>query len=153
MYKIQPLVESNFDFSLINPQAQREVAEASGVDFDLSSIVKFLQKQTNNFTIENTIAKDLDEAIFKSYQKYQSEKGGEKVEVEVKVESDQVEQGIREAIEILETLGEDASEEERQQTLESIIKLVNSGNISKDTITLIETFYNTDIETLKEIFV
>jgi hypothetical protein len=151
MYKIQPLVESNFDFSLINPQAQREVAEASGVDFDLSSIVKFLQKQTNNFTIENTIAKDLDEAIFKSYEKYKSEKGGEKVEVEV--ESDQVEQGIREAIEILETLGDDASEEERQQTLESIIKLVNYGNISKDTITLIETFYNTDIETLKEIFV
>ena len=152
MYKIQPLVESNFDFSLINPQAQREVAEASGVDFDLSSIVKFLQKQTNNFTIENTIAKDLDEAIFKSYEKYKSEKGGEKVELEVK-EITSEEQGIKEAIEILETLGDDASEEERLQTLESIIKLVNSGNISKDTITLIETFYNTDIETLKELFV
>jgi len=124
MYKIQPLVESNFDFSLINPQAQREVAEASGVDFDLSSIVKFLQKQTNNFTIENTIAKDLDEAIFKSYQKYQSEKGGEKVEVEVKeITPEEQEQGIREAIELLEMLGDDASDEEKEalEILKSLI--------------------------------
>jgi hypothetical protein len=151
MYKIQPLVESNFDFSLINPQAQREVAEASGVDFDLSSIVKFLQKQTNNFTIENTIAKDLDEAIFKSYEKYKSEKGGEKVEV--KVESDQVEEGIKQSIEILDMLGDDASEEEKQQTLDSILKLINEYPISKETTTIIETFYETDIETLKELFV
>jgi hypothetical protein len=124
MYKIQPLVESNFDFSLINPQAQREVAEASGVDFDLSSIVKFLQKQTNNFTIENTIAKDLDEAIFKSYQKYQSEKGGEKVEVEVKeITPEEQEQGIREAIELLEMLGDDADESEKEalEILKSLI--------------------------------
>jgi hypothetical protein len=127
MYKIQPLVESNFDFSLINPQAQREVAEASGVDFDLSSIVKFLQKQTNNFTIENTIAKDLDEAIFKSYQKYQSEKGGEKVEVEVEVKKEitpeEQEQGIREAIELLEMLGDDADESEKEalEILKSLI--------------------------------
>ena len=124
MYKIQPLVESNFDFSLINPQAQREVAEASGVDFDLSSIVKFLQKQTNNFTIENTIAKDLDEAIFKTYEKYKSEKGGEKVEVEVKeITPEEQEQGIREAIELLEMLGDDASDEEKEalEILKSLI--------------------------------
>ena len=127
MYKIQPLVESNFDFSLINPQAQREVAEASGVDFDLSSIVKFLQKQTNNFTIDNTIARDLDEAIFKSYQKYQSEKGGEKVEVEVEVKKEltpeEQEQGIKEAIELLEMLGDDASVEEKEalEILKSLI--------------------------------
>lgn len=126
MYKIQPLVESNFDFSLINPQAQREVAEASGVDFDLSSIVKFLQKQTNNFTIENTIAKDLDEAMFKSYEKYKSEKGGEKVEVEVEVKEitpEEQEQGIREAIELLEMLGDDADESEKEalEILKSLI--------------------------------
>jgi hypothetical protein len=122
MYKIQPLVESNFDFSLINPQAQREVAEASGVDFDLSSIVKFLQKQTNNFTIENTIAKDLDEAIFKSYEKYKSEKGGEKVEVK-EITPEEQEQGIREAIELLEMLGDDADESEKEalEILKSLI--------------------------------
>jgi hypothetical protein len=122
MYKIQPLVESNFDFSIINPQAKREVAEASCLDFVLSSIVKFLQKQTNNFTIENTIAKDLDEAIFKSYEKYKSEKGGEKVEVK-EITPEEQEQGIREAIVILEMLGDDADESEKEalEILKSLI--------------------------------
>jgi len=50
-------------------------------------------------------------------------------------------------------LGDDASEEEKQQTLDSILKLINEYPISKETTTIIETFYETDIETLKELFV
>lgn len=73
MYKIKTLVEDNFDFSVIFPEKQDSVRTASGLDFNLSEIVSFLQKQTNNFTIDNPIAKDLDDAIFKLYEKYKKE--------------------------------------------------------------------------------
>jgi len=73
MYKIKTLVEDNFDFSVIFPEKQDSVRTASGLDFNLSEIVSFLQKQTNNFTIDNPIAKDLDDAIFKLYDKYKKE--------------------------------------------------------------------------------
>ena len=63
-YKIQPLVESGYDFSGVFPEKQQTVRSLTGLDFNLTDIVKFLQKQTNNFSIENPIAHDLDSAIF-----------------------------------------------------------------------------------------
>ena len=88
MYKIKKLVEDNYDFSAVSVGKQDEVRAATDLDFDLGSIVKFLQKQTNNFTVENTIAKDLDDAIYKVVEQYESEKGGGKKEVEVEVEEE-----------------------------------------------------------------
>lgn len=73
MYKLKKLIEENVDFSEIYPQKQMSVRENTGLDFDLAGIVLFLQKQTNNFTIDNTIAKDLDDAIFKIVEQWRSE--------------------------------------------------------------------------------
>jgi hypothetical protein len=73
MYKLKTLVDDNVDFSVIYPEKQQAVRESTGLDFDLSGIVLFIKKQTNNFTIENTIAKDIDEGIYKLYEKYKKE--------------------------------------------------------------------------------
>ena len=43
------------------------------MDFYLDGIVQFLQRTTNNFTIENSIAHDLDDAIYNIVEKYKGE--------------------------------------------------------------------------------
>jgi hypothetical protein len=125
-YKIQELVESGFDFSQVYPEKQQAVRESTGLDFDLAGVVKFLQRQTNNFTTENPVAKDLDNAVFVLVEKWKSESGTPKaesvedadkeVEKELKVaekteEEKQAE--IREAIEVLELLGDELDEEQK----------------------------------------
>jgi hypothetical protein len=128
-YKIQELVENGFDFSQVYPEKQQAVRESTGLDFDLAGIVKFLQRQTNNFTTENPVAKDLDNAVFVLVQKWQGERGGtpepepvedKPVEEEVKKQVEVVEKTeeekqaeIREAIEVLEMLGDDLDEEQK----------------------------------------
>lgn len=128
-YKIQELVENGFDFSQVYPEKQQAVRESTGLDFDLAGIVKFLQRQTNNFTTENPVAKDLDNAVFVLVQKWQGERGetpepkpveDKPVEEEVKKQVEVVEKTeeekqaeIREAIEVLEMLGDDLDEEQK----------------------------------------
>lgn len=80
MYKIKQLLDDNVDFNEIYAEKQKSVRENTGLDFDLNGIVLFLQKQTNNFTIDNTIAKDLDEAIYKIYQQFEKEKAPDQPE-------------------------------------------------------------------------
>jgi hypothetical protein len=80
MYKIKQLLDDNVDFNEIFADKQKSVRENTGLDFDLNGIVLFLQKQTNNFTIDNTIAKDLDEAIYKIYQQFEKEKAPDQPE-------------------------------------------------------------------------
>ena len=75
MYNVKNLVENNYDFSVVFNEKQDSIRKSTGLDFNLSEIVSFLQKQTNNFTIDSPIAKDLDEAIFKVVKKYAEEKG------------------------------------------------------------------------------
>ena len=72
-YKIQPLVEAGYDFKAVYPEKQRTVREATNLDFYLDGIVQFLQRTTNNFTIENSIAHDLDDAIYNIVEKYKGE--------------------------------------------------------------------------------
>ena len=72
-YKIQPLVEAGYDFKALYPEKQKSVREATNLDFYLDGIVQFLQRTTNNFTIENSVAHDLDDAIFNIVQKFKEE--------------------------------------------------------------------------------
>lgn len=72
-YKIKPLIESGYNFNQVFEAKQKLVAESTGMDFNLQEIAYFLKKQTNNFTIDNTIAHDLDEAIFNLVEKYKRE--------------------------------------------------------------------------------
>jgi hypothetical protein len=80
MYKIAELVQRNYDFAAVYPEQQKDVRQNTGLDFNLENITKFLQKQTNNFTIDNTIARDLDEGIYKVVTKYEQEQGRQKPE-------------------------------------------------------------------------
>lgn len=68
-YKIKKLIEEGYSFADLHPDKQRAVREETGLDFNVEDIVKFLQKQTNNFSVENGIAHDLDDAIFKIVEK------------------------------------------------------------------------------------
>lgn len=115
-YKIQPLVESNFDFSQVYPEKQQAVRGSTGLDFDLAGIVKFLQRQTNNFTTENPVAQDLDNAVFVLVEKWKGESKGEEPtpapEPVEKTEEEKAEE-IREAIEVLEMLGDELDEEQK----------------------------------------
>lgn len=118
-YKIQPLVESNFDFSQVYPEKQQSVRGSTGLDFDLAGIVKFLQRQTNNFTTENPVAQDLDNAVFVLVEKWKSESKGEEptpAPVEdkaVEKTEEEKQEEIREAIEVLEMLGDELDEEQK----------------------------------------
>jgi hypothetical protein len=68
-YKIKKLIEEGYSFADLHPDKQQAVREETGLDFNVEDIVKFLQKQTNNFSVENSIAHDLDDAIFKIVEK------------------------------------------------------------------------------------
>lgn len=112
-YKIQPLVEANYDFAKLYSDKQEAVRMATGLDFNLENIVKFLQRQTNNFTVDNPVAHDLDDAIFNIVNKYKEESKEEPIEP-MKLD-EATEKEIRmEAIEMLELLGDSASEEEKE---------------------------------------
>lgn len=75
-YQIAHLVKSGFDFKKVFPEKQQFVAEATKMDFDLDGIVKYLQAQTSNFTIDNPVAKDLDTAIFSLVREFTQQSGG-----------------------------------------------------------------------------
>jgi hypothetical protein len=132
-YKIQALIESGYNFSTLYPEKQDSVRENTGLDFALDNIVKFLQRQTNNFTIDNSVAHDLDNAIFKIVSKKAEEEGGveppKKAEEEGGVEppleksEEETRAEILEAIELLEMLGEDADESSKE-ALEILKSLV-----------------------------
>jgi hypothetical protein len=123
-YKIQPLVEANYDFAKLYSDKQEAVRQATGLDFNLENIVKFLQRQTNNFTVDNPVAHDLDNAIFNIVTKYDKESGKERGDEEpLEKSEEETRKDILEAIELLELLGEDA-DEETKEALEILKTLV-----------------------------
>jgi anaerobic ribonucleoside-triphosphate reductase len=128
-YKIQPLVEAGYDFKAVYPEKQRAVREATNLDFYLDGIVQFLQRTTNNFTIENSIAHDLDDAIFNIVEKYKAENPSKDEEPMPMPEpmpeqtEEEKKQEWLEAIELLEMLGEDL-DEEAKEALELLKSLV-----------------------------
>jgi hypothetical protein len=80
-YKIKKLVDEGFDFNSLYPEKQEEARSSTLLNFSISEIVEFLRKQTNEFRDDFPLAQDLDEAIYKLYEK-QMKKDGEKVEDE-----------------------------------------------------------------------
>ena len=124
-YKIKQLVEEGYDFKKLYPEKQEAVRQQTGLDFYLESIVMFLQKQTNNFTIDNPIAHDLDNAIYGIVQKYGKENGKEPMPMPLPQELSEEEkrQELLDAIELLEMLGDDADEQSKEalEILKSIV--------------------------------
>lgn len=68
-YKIKKLVDEGFDFDTIYPEKQDEIRAATKLSFKLSEIVDFVRKQTNDFRDEFPLAIDLDNAIYKLYER------------------------------------------------------------------------------------
>ena len=64
-YYLQEYVKKGYDFNSIFPEKVDEVQKLTNMLFTLQDIVNYLQKQTNDFKIENPVAKDLDNAIYK----------------------------------------------------------------------------------------
>jgi len=64
-YKLPQLIKENYDFSNLVPTEQADVQNKLSVAFNLSDIVTYIQKGTNNFRVENPIAVDLDNEIYK----------------------------------------------------------------------------------------
>jgi len=121
-YKIQPLVEAGYDFKAVYPEKQRTVREATNLDFYLDGIVQFLQRTTNNFTIENSIAHDLDDAIYNIVEKYKGENPSKEEEKPQPSEEEQKAE-LMSAIELLEMLGDDI-DDEAKEALEILKSLV-----------------------------
>ena len=70
IYKIQPLVESGFDFSTIFPEKQKTLQQFGGFNFGLQEIANLLKTQTENFSIKNEVALDIDKYIYEAYEKH-----------------------------------------------------------------------------------
>jgi len=128
-YKIQPLVEAGYDFKTVYPEKQKIVREATNLDFYLDGIVQFLQRTTNNFTIENSIAHDLDDAIFNIVEKYKAENPSKDEEPMPMPEpmpqptEEEQKAELMSAIELLEMLGDDI-DDEAKEALEILKSLV-----------------------------
>jgi anaerobic ribonucleoside-triphosphate reductase len=122
-YKIQPLVEAGYDFKAVYPEKQRTVREATNLDFYLDGIVQFLQRTTNNFTIENSIAHDLDDAIYNIVEKYKGENPSKEDEAKPQPTEEEQKAELMSAIELLEMLGDDI-DDEATESLEILKSLV-----------------------------
>jgi hypothetical protein len=122
-YKIQPLVEAGYDFKAVYPEKQRTVREATNLDFYLDGIVQFLQRTTNNFTIENSIAHDLDDAIYNIVEKYKGENPSKEDEPKPQPTEEEQKAELMSAIELLEMLGDDI-DDEAKEALEILKSLV-----------------------------
>jgi hypothetical protein len=72
-YLLKEYVNKGYDFNSIFPDKVQEVQKLTNMLFTLQDIVNYLQKQTNDFKIENPVAKDLDSAIYKLIVKSEGE--------------------------------------------------------------------------------
>lgn len=69
-YKLKKLVDEGFDFNSLYPQGVEEAKQATMLNYSLQEIVDFLRNQTNDFKDDFVIAKDLDNAIYRIYEKH-----------------------------------------------------------------------------------
>ena len=85
-YKLKNYVKQGYDFNKLYPDKVQIIQQQTGMFFSLQEIVDYLQKQTNNFKIENQVAFDIDNAIYKIINKF--EKKPEVVTPEASPEED-----------------------------------------------------------------
>jgi hypothetical protein len=73
LYKTKKLIENGVNFNAIYTQKQSKVKEITGLSFSLANIVTFLKEQTDNFTVQNSLAFDVDAQIYSIYTKWLNE--------------------------------------------------------------------------------
>jgi hypothetical protein len=82
-YKIKQLIDNGFDFNTLFPEKQEEARKSTLLNYSVQEIVDFLKSQTQDFTQDFPLAKDLDKAIYRLYEK---KRELDKEEIEEKVE-------------------------------------------------------------------
>jgi hypothetical protein len=73
LYKTKKLIENGVNFNAIYTQKQGKVKEITGLSFSLANIVTFLKEQTDNFSVQNSLAFDIDAQIYSIYTKWLNE--------------------------------------------------------------------------------
>lgn len=147
-YQLAPLVKENFDFSKLYPAQQAEVQKSLSVAFNLSEVVNYVQKATNNFRVENQIAMDVDNEIYDIYKKYMEGEGKAEPKAEPKEEEIEVETPSGDII-ISDTAKDLYSPEEIQEWVENIenLTILLEDRDSYDDKTIME--WEETIENLK----
>mgnify|MGYP000956445441 CR=1 FL=1 len=74
-FKTQELTSKGVDFNAIYPDKQDAVKQMTGFDFNLSNIVSFLKKETNDYEKQTPLALDIDKHIYSVYLKWQQAEG------------------------------------------------------------------------------
>lgn len=116
-YKTHKLLDEGVNFGNVYSDKQEIVKEMTGFDFNLSNIVSFLKKETDNFTKTIDLALDLDRHIYAIYLKWV--KGGEQITSTVTETVDDSAETL-EAIAFLEELSVMQKGKEKKETLEAI---------------------------------
>lgn len=125
-YKTENLLREGVNFAALFPDKQDVVKEMTGFQFDLSKIVTFLKKETNDFKNQIPLAIDIDNQIYSIYMKWM--KGSGKQEPKDDSEEEPIPQDSaevaewKEAIQTLKTIIKDdlGTEEEVAQWQEAI---------------------------------
>lgn len=135
-YYLQEYVKKGYDFNSIFPEKVDEVQKLTNMLFTLQDIVNYLQKQTNDFKIENPVAKDLDNSIYNLVLKY--EKKSEPQEPEE--EEDYVTEWASSADLLYDLLSGDTSSydasmiEEWKAALDLLVSLLEDKNYDSNEI-------------------
>ena len=123
-YKTHKLLDEGVNFGKVYSDKQEVVKEMTGFDFNLSNIVSFLKKETDNFTKTNIeLALDLDRHIYTIYLKWVKE-GSQSTPRQTPIEEpiEMVDENAEnlEAIEFLKELAKEQKGKEKKETLEAI---------------------------------
>lgn len=116
-YKIKKLVDEGFDFNSLFPEKQKEARLSTSLNFTLSEVVEFLRKQTNDFREDFPLAQDLDDSIYRLYEKQKAK--GKEVEVEVEEQKELTKEEIQESIDGLQLLA-DMGDQDAVDTIEGL---------------------------------
>lgn len=139
LYKTKKLIENGVNFNAIYNEKQEKVKEITGFTFSMSNIVNFLKEQTKNFTIQNSVAFDVDAQIYSIYTKWELEQGNKQ---KPKQEEPNQEEPKEE--------GQDSTDEKpSKEVLQTRLKLVKKMN-DKTPSTLLKTRIKIIEKQLKE---
>lgn len=120
-FKTQELTSKGVDFNAIYPDKQDAVKQMTGFDFNLSNIVSFLKKETNDYEKQTPLALDIDKHIYSVYLKWQQAEGKSTEEQKAsEPTSDDANAETLEAISFLEELASDQKGKDKKETLEAI---------------------------------
>ena len=129
-FKTQELQDKGVNFASIFPEKQSAVKEMTGFDFDLSNIVLFLKKETDNYQkTDNPLASELDKYIYSIYLKSAGLPKADKKEKteEAPAEKTEEEQQSewKEAVETLQMLKEIGGKKKEVAEWEEAIETLN----------------------------